>query len=141
MSTPPPQPEHNPEPYGAGGPQVPPPPPQQGGYTYEESQASPVTRSRPKDSFFDVLFDLNFDKYLTLRFAKVIYILMVAFIILTYLVWIIVGFAAEVWLGFLILFLGWIPVAINIVLTRVGLEFMVAMIKTAENTSIMAQNK
>jgi len=88
-----------------------------------------------------VLFDLNFDKYLTLRFAKVIYLLMVAFTIFTYLVWIIAGFAAEVWLGLLILLLGWIPVAINVVLTRVGLEFMVAMVKTAENTSMMARNK
>lgn len=141
MSTPPPDPYQSPGEYPAGGqyshqPQQPPPPPQQP--APEPSSGAP---KRETDAFFSSLFDFSFTKYVTLNFAKIIYILAMALLVLGYLFTIISAFAVSTGLGIVTLLLGWIPVFIYLVFIRVGLEFAVAMIRTARNTSIMAGHK
>lgn len=90
-------------------------------------------------SFFQSLFDLSFSKYVTLGFAKVIYVLAMALIALSYLMFVFIGFTVDQpAVGVFALLLGWIPALVYLVLVRVSLEFAVAMIRTAQNTSVMA---
>lgn len=115
----------------AGSPYAAPAPWQQGAGNQPGSNADA--------SFFQSLFDLSFTKYVTLSFAKVIYVLAMALIALGYLMAIVIGFASEhSALGVFALLLGWIPALVYLVLVRVSLEFAVAMIRTAQNTSVMA---
>lgn len=136
MSTLPPDPYHSPGEHPAGSqysqPQQSPPPPPQAPGTGAEAPA------RETDAFFSSLFDFSFTKYVTLNFAKIIYILAMVLLVLGYLLTIISAFIASTGLGIVTLLLGWIPVFIYLVFIRVGLEFAVAMIRTARNTSIMA---
>lgn len=99
--------------------------------------------------FFAALFDVNFDSFISLKFAKFIYILnlVVAGLYLLFF-WVgpFIGLLSDgetvgaiLWLLFM-----WIPMAIilliSIIGTRVFLEFVIATIKTAENTSKMVNN-
>ncbi|TRW43873.1 DUF4282 domain-containing protein [Georgenia yuyongxinii] len=89
-------------------------------------------------SFFHALFDFSFSRYITLTFAKVIYGISIGLSIVAWLIYLFAGFAYEPGLGVLTLLLGWIPALFFIIVARVSLEFAVAMIKTAENTSALA---
>ncbi|WP_250707980.1 DUF4282 domain-containing protein, partial [Actinomyces sp. 217892] len=92
--------------------------------------------------FFKALFDLSFSSYITLSFAKFIYIALIAVCALSWLFMVIAGFSQDAILGFMILLFGWIPAFIYIILIRLGLEASVALIRTAQNTSdLVAQGR
>lgn len=90
--------------------------------------------------FFRALLDLKFEQYVALKFSAIIYIILIAYFTLIWLGAIIIGIIAvsQDSSGLLILlpalFLGWIPALIGILLSRVGLEFLTAGIRTAINT-------
>lgn len=99
------------------------------------------------------MFDFSFRSFVTLSFAKVIFIVAIVIACLWWLFAIISGFGmasigdalspyrsggGTVILGVLALLFGWIPPAIFLILVRLGLEFSVATIRTAQNTSQLA---
>ncbi|WP_435298962.1 DUF4282 domain-containing protein [Timonella sp. A28] len=90
-------------------------------------------------SFFKALFDLSFSHFVTLKFAKFIYVLLLIFVGLSYLIAFFALAGISPLYGFLALFLGAIVSAVHIILLRIGLEFAVAMIRTAENTTTLAK--
>ncbi|UFU06096.1 DUF4282 domain-containing protein [Ruania halotolerans] len=113
---------------------------------------------QPKASgFFSAFFDFSFSRYVTLTFAKVIFVIAIIIAILWWLGIIIGGFGAGALssmanpygrsdgggaiLGVLAILFGWIPPALFLVGVRVGLEFVVATIKTSQNTSILAERE
>ena len=116
--------------FGASAPQAP---------AYSQAQAQGA-------GFFKALFDFSFSSYITVSFAKIVYIVLIVVCGLTWLSMILMGFAfdsmMETFFGPLALFLGWIPAVVNMVIVRLGLESAVALIRTAQNTSeLLAQSK
>lgn len=114
----------------------------QGGYAQPGGQPQPQGRPgrQPgqEKGFFGALFDFSFKNYITIKFASVLYI---AGIVLLTLGWFIITigmFADEGALaGLGTLIFGLIVLFIYIVLFRLMLEFYVAMVRTAQNTSIL----
>lgn len=105
-----------------------------------------AVRKRDGDSFFKALFDFSFSRYITIDFVKVIYAIVLAFIALGWVVGLFAsfsGFADGVGTGFLFLFgyliVGTAVAFLWLVLARMGLEFYVAMVKTAQNTSKLVE--
>jgi hypothetical protein len=105
--------------------------------------------------FFKALFDFRFEHFITVKFSSFLYIL--AFVVaalmwLSNILWAIVFGAAwgnmnsfygeggfnAVPLVLAILF-GWIPSVIALIAMRLGLEFAVATVRTAQNTSRIAE--
>lgn len=88
--------------------------------------------------FFAGLFDLSFQSFVTIKFAKFIYlIVMIAIGLWALFGWIIsaiVMMTQEPIAGVLWLLLGWIPVLLGLIFARITLEFYVAMARTAQNT-------
>ncbi|GAA3705990.1 hypothetical protein GCM10022377_19710 [Zhihengliuella alba] len=133
--------------------QPPPQPPQHGGYPPQPPNEPPRGPGggpepwhgqgphQPHDGgpddkgFFAALFDFSFRSFVTLKFAKIIYILLIALVVLGWLMYIAIGFATEPMLGVAALVFGWIPGFIFVVLFRVSLEFYIAMIRTSQNTA------
>lgn len=102
-------------------------------------QGIPVQQRGP--SFFKALLDLEFKDFITIKFAKFLYIIV---IILSLLGWIgtavtllIAGTNASglLILGVLHLLFGWILALLQIIVYRVILEFFIAQIRTAQNTT------
>lgn len=105
--------------------------------------------------FFKALFDLNFENFVTINFASVLYTLSIVTAVGTCILWIVITAIASAaasglsyalsgsgggMLGMMFLptiFLGWIPALAQIILSRIALEFMVANIRTAQNTTEM----
>ena len=100
------------------------------------------------------MFDFSFRNFVTLSFAKVIFIVAIVIACLWWLFAIISGFgmgelsgafnpygssSGTVLFGIMALLFGWIPPAIFLVLVRLGLEFSVATIRTAQNTSQLVE--
>ncbi|WP_218220889.1 DUF4282 domain-containing protein [Nesterenkonia sp. Act20] len=138
---PPPQ---NPGPYGQ------PNPPAQGGSPYGYGGGQPYPQQSPPNSpppkspsrtsvegknFFAALFDFSFQSFVTVKFAKFIYAILIAFIILGYLLVVISAFSENAVAGLLVLLLGWIPAMIYLILFRITLEFMIALVRTSQNTA------
>lgn len=114
-----------------------------------EEQA-PAAAPRPagltrETGFFRSLFDLSFapERVVTIKFARLLYLIVIAFLVLTWLGAVIglfiVGAAADeevfyVW-GVLHLIFGWIVPFLSLVLFRVVLEAMIAQIRTAQQTA------
>lgn len=98
-----------------------------------------VPTSAEAKGFFGALFDFSFQSYVTLKFAKLIYIILMVLIAL----WLIFGWlitsimmiGEAPLIGLPLLLLGWIPAVVMLVLARVSLEFYIAMIRTAQNTA------
>lgn len=105
--------------------------------------------------FFKALFDLKFENFVTINFASVLYTLSIITAVGTWLLWIVItalASAAASGLSYAFsgsgggllsmmflptIFLGWIPALAQIILSRIALEFMVANIRTAQNTTEM----
>lgn len=119
------------------GGQYPPQGPPPGGYQqpgpYNGGPQGPT--SPDAKGFFAALFDLSFTSFVTLKFAKFIYVLIMVVLALLWLGWIIAGFSTEPLLGVLVLVLGWIPILLYVILARVTLEFYIAMVRTSQNTA------
>lgn len=86
-------------------------------------------------NFFAALFDLSFQSFVTVKFAKFIYVLLIAFVVLGYLVVVASAFTEGPGVGLFALLLGWIPAAIYLILIRITLEFMIALVRTSQNTA------
>lgn len=82
------------------------------------------------------LFDFSFTTFVAPSIAKIVYILVMAVIALAYLFAVIAAFSADAVAGLLVLvFVGPLVGILYLVLARVGLESLIATIRTAENTS------
>lgn len=91
--------------------------------------------------FFSALFDMTFQSFIAIKFARFIYMF---FIIVFALLWVLgllssLGAAVAGDGGWLVLvafiLFGWIPPLIYIVLIRLSLEFMIALVRTSQNTA------
>lgn len=82
------------------------------------------------------LFDFNFDSFVTPKIVKIVYVLITIGLGILYLIIVISSFmSGEVALGFLsLVIIGPLVVLIYLALARMGLESLVATIRTAENT-------
>ncbi|NLZ58432.1 MAG: DUF4282 domain-containing protein [Corynebacterium sp.] len=98
--------------------------------------------------FFKTLFDANFDSFISLKFAKFIYVFaLIVAAVAMFIGWLLPFFGALfsglVGRAIFILILGWIPVGLatlfSLIMTRLFLEFVVSAVKTAENTSKLVQ--
>lgn len=93
------------------------------------------------------LFDFNFNNFVAVKFARIIYliatILAVCLMLFGWLLPAFTLFSESFILGVPALFLGWIPVGVaallQLVLIRVFLEFVISSVKTAENTSKLVE--
>ncbi|WP_320536863.1 DUF4282 domain-containing protein [Pseudarthrobacter sp. IC2-21] len=83
------------------------------------------------------LFDLSFTRFVSPSIARIVYILIMVALGLGYIVMVIASFASRnVMLGILVmLIIGPLVVLIYLALARIGLESLVAGIRTAENTA------
>jgi hypothetical protein len=82
------------------------------------------------------LFDLSFTKFISPSIAKIVYVLIMVVIGLTYLIAVIASFRVNAVIGLLVLIIvGPIVALLYLVLARVGLESLIAAIRTAENTA------
>lgn len=70
-----------------------------------------------------------------MKFAKFIYAILIAFLVLGYLFIVVVSFTDSAAAGVTALLLGWIPAAIYLILIRISLEFMIALVRTSQNTA------
>ena len=117
---------------------------QQGQYQpgYQGGPAAPAKSG--EGNFFTALFDLSFSKYITITWAKVIYILSMVGVGLSWFFFaVFVGIAAgmDSWGGgfsfgavLLAAILGIIPAVLELVAVRLGLELVVAVVRTERNT-------
>lgn len=85
--------------------------------------------------FFAALFDFSFRSFITISFAKVIYAILIVIATASWLLPALSAMTESVGLGFLLLLLGWIPGLILLILYRIGLEVMVSMVRTSQNTA------
>lgn len=83
------------------------------------------------------LFDLSFTRFVSPSIARIVYILIMVALGLGYIITVIASFASRnVMLGILVmLVIGPLVVLIYLALARIGLESLVAGIRTAENTA------
>lgn len=97
------------------------------------------------DGFFSALFDFSFSQYITLKFARVIYLISAVLIGLCWVFGLLMTLAAFAngfgsgllaLIGFLVI--GTVAALFSLIGARVTLEFMVSAIKTAQNTSEIA---
>lgn len=82
------------------------------------------------------LFDFDFNSFITPKIVKIVYILIMIGLGIAYLAMVIATFAArQASLALLIMFvLGPLAVLIYLALARMGLESLIASIRTAQNT-------
>jgi hypothetical protein len=86
------------------------------------------------------LFDLSFTRFVSPGLVKFVYILVMVLLALGYVGLVIAGFQYGVAFGWFVLVLfGPLVSLIYLVLARVGLEVLIATIRTAENTGTLVQ--
>lgn len=117
---------------------------------------TPATPPTKEAGFFRAMVDFKFQHFITVRFSSFLYI--VAFLVaaLLWLSQIISGIVFGAALGnlntafyeepsfnavplLLAILFGWIPSVIALILMRLGLEFAVATVRTAQNTTKLAE--
>lgn len=118
-----------------------------GNNTYQLSPRQGNSGLNP-DGFLKAMLDLNFERFVTIKFAKIIYLLVAVIIVLQVLTWPMFTFFAaasndEVGLGFFLALLVFIVTlicgVINLIAARVILEAAVALIRVAQNTTEMKE--
>ncbi len=86
------------------------------------------------------LFDLSFDKLVTPKIIKFIYVIVLVFSAITYLGYTIFAFQVSPALGVLVLIIiGPLAFLLTAILWRMALELAIAIFKIAENTGRAAQ--
>lgn len=100
---------------------------------------SPAAATHPK-GFFAALFDFSFTSFITLKFLKVIYALLVAMIVLTGLVSLLVSVSQGGAFIFVGLILVPLMTLVYLIFARVALESVAMFFRIGENTSVMAAN-
>ncbi|WP_081314784.1 DUF4282 domain-containing protein [Cutibacterium avidum] len=120
-------------------------------YPYGPAGSSPSPSDNDQKGFFGSLFDMSFNYYVTPKIAKIVYILTIICGVAMWIGEIItaggVGSAigeatndSSGGSGVLVVFailLGWIPPFLFIIGVRMQIEFVIALIKTSENTSAL----
>ncbi|WP_291792252.1 DUF4282 domain-containing protein [Brevibacterium sp.] len=151
---------------GQGGHPQPGPTPQgpagfaQQGPGFAQAAPGPAPQGRPagEAGFLRSLFDLKFENFVTIRFASVIYVIAIVLAVLSYIGTVLTaismgaagsfissyGYSSGIGAGGVLLIiaailLGWIPSLIQIIFTRVIIEFVVANVRTAQNTQKLVQ--
>ncbi|MPY77557.1 MAG: DUF4282 domain-containing protein [Actinophytocola sp.] len=81
------------------------------------------------------IFDISFSKFITPAVIKVVYILLMVALGLAYVIAVISAFSEEAIAGILVLVIGPIVGFLYLLLIRVLLEGMLAVVRTAENTT------
>lgn len=137
--------------------------PYQGAPAFSQEQTS---KSGGNPGFFKALFDLSFSHFVTIRFAGIFYVLALVVAAL----WYVGGIIMSIFFGAAVgaisdsssyssygsgsdsgssftpgpllvaIFLGWIPCALFVLFVRVGLEFVVSSVRTAQNTTHIVEN-
>ncbi|OMH27746.1 hypothetical protein BKD30_03700 [Tersicoccus phoenicis] len=82
------------------------------------------------------LFDLSFTRFISPAIVKIVYVLIMVALAIFFLAFLIAGFASRNPVaGLFALIFGAVIVLLYLVLARVGLEALLATIRTAENTT------
>ncbi|WP_311342968.1 DUF4282 domain-containing protein [Corynebacterium riegelii] len=127
--------------YGAGYPQG----GYQQGYGPQGQYGVPSSnngRKKPGDGFFQALFDFSFSRFITISFAKILYIILLAVTGLVWLFFLVAAIGEMRWdfaSGFVGLLLVTLACLVSIVVWRVTIEFLVATVKTSQNTSKLVE--
>lgn len=107
--------------------------------------------------FFKALFDIRFDNFIAIRWAGFIYVIAIIVAVLSWLGAIVGGIATGVAAGsaasfygddpsfnplplLLAIIFGWIIPALWVIFVRLGLEFIVSTVKTAQNTKAISDS-
>ncbi len=90
------------------------------------------------DAGIMALFDLGFQRFITLSIIKIVYAIGLGLIVLALVVSIIMGFIGGVMSGLLALIVGPIVALLYMVFFRMWLELVVVMFRIGENTSKLA---
>ena len=125
----------------------------QGPYPAVTLTAEDVRQSRRErrsgGGFFSALFDLDFEQFVSVKYAKFIYTLLLLLIglalVFLWLIPAVTAFSEGIVIGFAVLLLGWIPVAVvglfQLIVVRILLEFVIATVRTSENTSALLEDR
>ncbi len=92
-------------------------------------------------SFFKALFDFSFSQFITVKFASFIYAAALILVGLGYVGIVISALSQNVLAGFGALIFGALVALLYVIFIRIGLEFSVAMIRTAQNTTKIAEKQ
>lgn len=102
--------------------------------------ATIMTELERRDSLMGALFDLTFKKFVAPTIAKIVYVLAMIVIAISYLTFVISAFNANTVFGVLVLLvIGPLAALLYLAFIRVGLEALLAMILTAQNTAELVQ--
>lgn len=109
-----------------------------------ENNSSAKAKNMDTNGFLKAMLDLNFENFVTIKFAKIIYILMAVFIAASVAINTLIVFfslaTTERWLlafllSLLVLIVSIISGVISLIITRVLVEVAVALIRVAQNTT------
>jgi Domain of unknown function (DUF4282) len=95
--------------------------------------------ARPR-GFFSTLFDFSFSEFIALKIIGVLYAIGIFLIGLATLAIVISGFAKGFSSGLVALIVGPLIFLLYVILIRIGLEGLIAALRTADNTSRIAEN-
>ncbi|MCW1804439.1 DUF4282 domain-containing protein [Brachybacterium squillarum] len=123
-----------------------------GAGTYGGGQAP---QGRQEAGFLRALFDFTFTHFITVKFSSFLYVIAIIVALLMWLLQIISGITFGAAWGsmnsyygeggfnavplILAILFGWIPSVIALLVFRLGLEFAVATVRTAQNTTEIAE--
>ncbi|GAB4094610.1 hypothetical protein GCM10028787_00850 [Brachybacterium horti] len=123
-----------------------------GAGTYGGGQAP---QGRQEAGFLRALFDFTFTHFITVKFSSFLYVIAIIVALLMWLLQIISGITFGAAWGsmnsyygeggfnavplILAILFGWIPSIIALLVFRLGLEFAVATVRTAQNTTEIAE--
>jgi hypothetical protein len=95
--------------------------------------------------FFGALFDMSFSEFVTIKFIRILYIILLLIIAIAFVLAIIAGFVSmftnSFWSGLWQILLAPVGAIISVVLTRIWLEVLVVVFRIAENTTDLVQMK
>lgn len=85
------------------------------------------------------LLDFSFTKFVSPSIVRIVYILVMVLLAIDYLTWVVLGFQLNAFVGVLVLIIvGPIFTLVSLAFARMGLEVLIAVIRTAENTAGLA---
>lgn len=126
---------------GFGGPAGPGGPGGPAGPSYSQQNPypqGPAPRNRvDSKGFFAALFDFSFKSYVTIKFAAFIYALALLALGIIWLVLLIGSFSQSALAGVMFLIFGTLLFGLYLVFIRMMLEFYIAAVRTAQNTSAL----
>lgn len=118
--------------------------------------AAPAPQGRQEAGFFRALFDFTFTHFITVKFSSFLYVIAIVVALLVWLLQIVSAILTGVAWGsmnsyygeggfnavplILAILFGWIPSVIALLVFRLGLEFSVATVRTAQNTTEIAEH-